>query len=292
MIRDILEIVWNFIKSRVFILSLICAGLFAILIVRVFNLQVVNSDNYAMGYTQMSEKIRYSTGTRGNIYDADGNLLAYNEPIYSVVMEDKLDSGETKSDDLNAIIYKTITLIEKYGDEIIMDFPLVMDEAGNVSFSSEISEGTRLRFLKDIYGTEELDTEEKKLSEASATEVFEYLCGEIKYDIDKELYTDEDAIKIIMIRFNLSLNAYQKYITTTIAKNVSTETVAAIYENAADIPGVTIAEDTKRVYNNSFYYSLIIGYTGKITEEQMVSFNEEIDDETNKYVLSDIVGKA
>ena len=106
MIRDILEIVWNFIKSRVFILSLICAGLFAILIVRVFNLQVVNSDNYAMGYTQMSEKIRYSTGTRGNIYDADGNLLAYNEPIYSVVMEDKLDSGETKSDDLNAIIYK------------------------------------------------------------------------------------------------------------------------------------------------------------------------------------------
>ena len=51
MIRDILEIVWNFIKSRVFILSLICAGLFAILIVRVFNLQVVNSDNYAMGYT-------------------------------------------------------------------------------------------------------------------------------------------------------------------------------------------------------------------------------------------------
>ena len=291
MIRDILEIVWNFIKSRVFILSLICAGLFAILIVRVFNLQVVNSDNYAMGYTQMSEKIRYSTGTRGNIYDADGNLLAYNEPIYSVVMEDKLDSGETKSDDLNAIIYKTITLIEKYGDEIIMDFPLVMDETGNVSFSSEISEGTRLRFLKDIYGTEELDTEEKKLSEASATEVFEYLCGEIKYDIDKELYTDEDAIKIIMIRFNLSLNAYQKYITTTIAKNVSTETVAAIYENAADIPGVTIAEDTKRVYNNSFYYSLIIGYTGKITEEQMVSFNEEIDDETNKYVLSDIVGK-
>ena len=37
-------------------------------------------------------------------------------------------------------------------------------------------------------------------------------------------------------------------------------------QNAADIPGVTIAEDTKRVYNNSFYYSLIIGYTGKITQ--------------------------
>lgn len=291
MIRDILEIIWNFIRSRVFILSLLCAGLYAILIVRVFNLQIVNSDNYAMGYTQMSEKTRYSTGTRGNIYDADGNLLAYNEPIYSVTMEDKLESGETKSDSLNAIIHKTITLIEKYNDEIIMDFPLVMDEFGRLSFSTEISERSRLRFLKDIYGTEELDTEEKQLSKETATEVFEYLCGELKYDVDKEIYTPKDAIKIVMIRYNLSLNAYQKYISTTIAKNVSKETVAAIYENAADIPGVTISEDTKRVYNNAFYYSLIVGYTGKITEDQMVTFNEQIDDETNKYALTDIVGK-
>ena len=291
LIRDILEIIWSFVKSRVFILSLLFAGLFAILIVRVFNLQVVNSEDYVLGYTQMSEKTRYTTATRGNIYDADGNLLAYNEPIYSVTMEDTLDSGETKSDSLNAIIHKTITLVEKYGDEIIMDFPLVMDDKGNVSFSTEISESTRLRFLKDIYGTEELDTEERRLSEESAKNVFEYLCGETKYAVDKSLYTDFDAIKIIMVRYNLSLNAYQKYISTTIAKNVSAETVAAIYENASDIPGVNISEDTKRVYNNAFYYSLIIGYTGKISEEQLVSLNEEIDDETNKYVINDIVGK-
>lgn len=291
MIRDILEIIWNFIKSRVFILSLICAGLFSILIVRVFQLQIVNSEDYVLGYTQMSEKTRYSTGTRGNIYDADGNLLAYNEPIYSVTMEDTLESGDTKSDTLNAIIHKTVTLIEKYGDEIIMDFALVMDDSGKVSFSTEISENTRLRFLKDIYGTEELDTEEHMLSKESAENVFEYLCGEKKYDVDMELYTKEDAIKIIMVRYNLSLNAYQKYISTTIAKDISTETVAAIYENAAEIPGVNISEDTRRVYNNSFYYSLIIGYTGKISEEQMGSLNEQIDDDTNKYVLNDIVGK-
>ena len=291
MIREILELVLNFVKSRVFILSLFFCGLFAILVVRVFNLQVVNSEDYAVGYTQMSEKIRYSTGTRGNIYDADGNILAYNEPIYSVTMEDTLDSGETKSDSLNAIIHKTISIIEKYGDSIIMDFPLVMDASGVVSFSSEISESTRLRFLKDIYGTEKLDTEDKKLSEESAENVFQYLCGEEKYDVDNELYTREDAIKIVMVRYNLSLNAYQKYISTSIAEDVSEKTVAAIYENAADIPGVSISEDTKRVYNNAMYYSLIVGYTGKISEEQLTSLNDEIDDETDKYVLNDIVGK-
>ena len=135
---------------------------------------------------------------------------------FTAQMEDKLDSGETKSDDLNAIIHKTVSLIEKYDDEIIMDFPLVVDEYGRIVFSTEISERTKLRFLKDIYGTEELDTEEQKLSESTAQEVFDFLCGEIKYNIDMELYTEVDALKIAMIRFNLSLNAYQKYITTTI----------------------------------------------------------------------------
>ena len=291
MIRDILEIVWNFVKSRVFILSMFFACLFGILVVRVFNLQVVNSEDYAQGYTQMSEKTRYSTGTRGNIYDADGNLLAYNEPIYSVTMEDTLESGDTKSDSLNAIIHKTVSLIEKYGDQIITDFPLVIDSNGNISFSTEVSESTRLRFLKDIYGTEELDTEDQKLSEKSAENVFEYLCGETKYDVDETLYTAFDAMKIIMVRYNLSLNAYQKYISTTIAKDVSAETVAAIYENASEIPGVSISEDTRRVYNNPLYYSLIIGYTGKISEEQLVSLNDQIEDDTNKYVINDIVGK-
>ena len=291
MIREILEIVFNFIKSRVFILSVLFLGLFSVLVVRVFNLQVVNSEQYVVGYTQMSEKTRYSTGTRGNIYDADGNLLAYNEPIYSVTMEDTLDSGATKSDRLNEIIHKTVTLIEKYGDSIIMDFPLVMDRSGVVTFSTEISERTRLRFLKDIYGTEQLDTEDKKLSEESAENVFRYLCGEIKYNVDSKKYTRVDAIKIIMVRYNLSLNAYQKYISTTIAEDVSEKTVAAIFENAADIPGVKISEDTKRVYNNSMYYSLIVGYTGKISEEQMIDFNDQIDDDFNKYVLNDIVGK-
>ncbi len=292
LIREILELVFNFIKSRVFIMTMLIIGMFSVLVVRVFELQIVNSEKYAVGYTQMSEKTRYFTGTRGDIYDADGNLLAYNETVYSVTMEDTVDSGKYKSETLNAIIYKTITLIEKYGDSIISDFPLVMDDEGTVSFSTEISESTRKRFLKDIYGTNVLDTEDKKLSEESAEDVFQYLCGNKKYQIDSEIYSREAAIKIATIRYNLSLNGYQKYISTTIAKDVSEKTVAAIYENEGEIPGVKISEDTRRVYNNALYYSLIVGYTGKISEEQMLSLNEQIDDKTNKYVLNDIVGKS
>ena len=78
MIQEILETIFNFIRSRVFIMSLIFIALFGILLNRVFYLQIINSDSYVEKYTQKSTKTRYYSSNRGNIYDADGKLLAYN----------------------------------------------------------------------------------------------------------------------------------------------------------------------------------------------------------------------
>lgn len=291
MIKEFFELVLNVIKSRLFILALICTALFGMLIFRVFNLQIVNSDKYISEYNQKSEKTRYYRGTRGNIYDADGNLLAYNKPTYAVTIEDTIESSNIKNEQLNDIVYKTISLIEKNGDTLISDFAIVIDDNGVLKFSDSYSETSRLRFLKNIYGTEVLDTEKVKHSTESALFTFEYLRDK-KYEINDEDYTKEEILKMIMIRYNLSLNSYQKYISTTIAKDVSEKTVAAIYESAKDIPGVNIEEDTIRVYNNSVYFSHILGYTGKISEEELVDFNSQIEDESLDYELNDIVGKS
>lgn len=288
--KELFDIFLNFIKSRVFILAVVCALLFSIIVVRLFNLQIKDADSYVSAYNKMSERTRTYPGVRGNIYDRDGNLLAYNVPTYSVIMEDKLESSDNKSSQLNEIIYKTVSLIEKYGDKVIDDFAIVMNSDGTVSFSDSISENSRLRFLKDVYGTETLDTEEEKRSEYSAQEVFEYL-KEDYYKISED-YSDYYALKICMIRYNLSLNAFQKYLTITIAKDVSDETVAAIYESESEIPGVTISEDTNRVYTYGKYYSHILGYVGRISESQMTEWNKQIEDEYNQYTLSDMVGKS
>ena len=45
--------------------------------------------------------------------------------------------------------------------------------------------------------------------------------------------------------------------TTTIASNVSRETMTDVLENSADLKGVAIEETTLRVYNDSVYLSLI-----------------------------------
>ena len=291
MFREILETILNFVKSRVFIAFLLMVCMSAILISRVFDLQIKNSGNYAAEYSQKMEKTRYYNSTRGNIYDCNGDLLAYNVSVYSVVMEDTLDSSSYKTEKLNEIINTTVNLIEKHGDSIDTDFPLQYVN-GQFAWQSSLSETSRIRFLKDIFGVTELDTEESKKSETTPREAFEWLASDSKYSIDLEKYTEEEAYKIAIIRFNLSLNAYQKYISTTIATEVSEETVAAIYESADVIPGVKISETSKRVYNNGLYFAHIIGYTGKISEEQLSSLNSQITDVNDKYELNDIVGKA
>ncbi len=243
-----------------------------------------------MTMSQKSEKTRYSKATRGNIYDADGNLLAYNETTYSVTIEDMVDSSKYKNSQMNEIISKTVKLIEKNGDSLLLDYPIVYNN-GTYAYSASLTDSTKARFLKDIFGTETLDTAEKKLSETTAKEAIEFLQGEMKYEIDSEIYSDEMIWKIAMIRYDLSLNMYQKYISTTIAKNVSEKTVAAIHESKNEIPGVAIAEDTQRIYNNSMYFSHIIGYTGKISQEQMNELNAQLEKEDIPYELNDIVGK-
>ena len=291
LLKEIWEIIINTIKSRTFFICIVFMVMFSALIARVFYLQIAtDSDSYVLEMSQKTEKTRYSTATRGNIYDADGNLLAYNETTYSVQIEDTLDSSNYKNSQMNEIICKTVNIIEKNGDSLLNDFPVVYSD-GQYSYAASLTESTKARFLKNIYGTETLDTEDQKLSETTAAEAVEFLQGEEKYEIDTGLYDEEMAWKIAMIRYDLSLNMYQKYIATTIAKNVSETTVAAIYESKNEIPGVTIGEDTQRIYNNSRYFAHIIGYTGKISEEQMNELNVQLSEDDIKYELNDIVGK-
>ncbi len=289
-VRELFDLFLNFIRSRVFILTVIALGMFAVIAVRLFDLQIVNSDSYASEYNQMTERTRTYSGIRGNIYDKNGNLLAYNVTTYSVVMEDAVSSSDTRSEELNRIINDTVCIIEKYGDVVIYDYALELNEAGEVVYSDSLSESGKERFLKDAYGVNVLDTEEDKLSESTAQEVFDFLKNE-RYLVSEE-YDNYHALRICMIRYNLSFNAYQKYLTITLAKDVSENTVAAIYESQLELKGVSIAEDTNRVYPYGKYYSHIIGYTGKISEAQMDEWNQSIKEDYNKYNLNDMVGKS
>lgn len=290
LVKEFFEYILSILKSRLFVLGLIVVLLFSILMIRIFNVQIVNGEYYLENYIQMAEREVLTSGTRGLIYDRNGEVLAYNKLAYAIEIEDDIsDSTEDKDKKLNEIISKTVNIITSNGDTLINDFPIILNTNNEFEFSVS-SDNERLRFLRDIYGKKsisELDTKKETLSTSTADDVMKYLCGEKMFDISDE-YDKAEQIKIAMVRYNLSLNRFQKYISTKIASNVSEETVAAIYEAQAELKGVTVSEETVRVYNDSVYFAHILGYTGTISEDQLAELNSD----GGNYISSDVVGKS
>ena len=75
--------------------------------------------------------------------------------------------------------------------------------------------------------------------------------------------------------------------------------MATLKENSESLLGIEIASDTIRKYTDGPYYSHIIGYTGKISTEEIEALNSEegMDGVKNapdakNYELTDIVGKS
>lgn len=289
LVKSILEYILNILKSRLFVIGIIVTALFSILMFRIFNLQIVNEKYYLDNYIQKAEKEVLTSGTRGIIYDRNGQILAYNKLAYAVEMEDDLSNTIDKDEKLNEIIDKTVKIITTNGDSVINDFGIILNANGEYEFSAS-SEKERLAFLRDIYGKKsiaDLDSKKETLSTSTAPEVMDYLCSKKRFSISKD-YSTQEKLYIAMIRYNLSLNSYQKYITIKIASNISENTVAAIYESKSELTGVSVKEETVRVYNDSTYFAHIIGYTGKISEDQLAKFNGDGLD----YISSDTVGKS
>ena len=145
----------NLITSRLFVLVIVFCLLCGTLIHRVFTLQIVHGAEYMDNFKLKIRKERYIASTRGNIYDRNGELLAYNELSYNVTIEDVFESGKNKNRNLNETISKLIEMIEKNGDKITNDFNIVLDKDNHFQFTVE--DTARLRFLADVYGMDTVD---------------------------------------------------------------------------------------------------------------------------------------
>ena len=136
------------ITSRLIVLILVLFGMGGYLIYTIFQLQIVQGEEYFNNFQLMITKERTIPSTRGNILDRNGKLLAYNELAYSVTIEDVYESGKGKNARLNATISRLIQMIEANGDSVINDFHVILAKNGNYQYNVE---GTQLlRFLADV----------------------------------------------------------------------------------------------------------------------------------------------
>lgn len=276
-------------RTRIFVVVIVFCVLFSILVGRLFDLQIVNGQQYLDDYKLQIQKTRTTQGTRGNIYDRNGNLLAYNELAYSVTIEDNYNETDDKNEELNKEISQIIEIVESNGDSVINDFSIML-ENGEYRFTME-NETLKLRFIADIYGLTTIDKLSDEQRSQSASDIIHYLCTDetYGYGIDEDALEKEQILKLVNIRYAISLNRFQKYIPTTVAEDVSDETVAAIMEVLDELPGVDIAEDSLRRYTNSKYFANIIGYTGQISQDEYDALSEK---DQERYSLTDTVGKS
>lgn len=280
------------VQSRIFVMIILFCVTTGLLVQRVFYLQIVKGQEYFDNYKLQIQKTKDVEGTRGNIYDRNGKLIAYNELAFSVTIEDNgdYDTKKQKNKELNKVVRTVIDMVESNGDTVINNFGIILDSDDNYIFVAE-SDTQRLRFIADVYGQATIDKLTKKQKAQSAEEIIHYLCSDEKngYGINEEKYSKEEILKLINIRYAVSLNSYQKYIATTIAEDVSDETVSDIMENMDTLQGVNIQEESMRRYTDSKCFANIIGYTGQISVEEYDALSKE---EQEEYDKNDTVGKS
>ena len=264
--------------------------LFALLVNRMFQLQIVKGDEYEKESKQQATKTREIKATRGNIYDCNGKLLAYNALSHNVIFEENDKTKGLSSKDKNAMIYRLIQLIEKNDGTLSVEFYIHKNKKGNLEYT--LSGNALLRFKKEIFSAKRVEELTQEQRDMSARELFEYLrydegSNSPKFLIDKK-YDEDTALKIMAVRYAMFMNRYKMYETITLANDVDDVTVAAIKENSADLPGVNISDDTTRVYKNSKYFAHILGYTGAVSTERLEELKQK--DPNTDYTTSDQIG--
>lgn len=266
---------------------MIFVTLFVLLIYQVFQMQIVQGVAAAEEEEYKSIAERDIKSTRGLIFDRNGNLLAYNELKYAVVMS---DTGVlTTNAEKNAMLYRLIKLLERYGNELELDFCIYLDENGELAFN--VSGNAELRFKKNAYCLTSVNKLTEEQRNATAQEVFDFLRnGTGMFQISGS-YSTEDILKIMTIRYTMMIQPKeQAYDQFTLTSNVTAETAAAIKENMSELPGVEVQQQTYRVYNDAKYFAHIIGYTGLINTTELETYNEQLG--TEKYKSTDVVGKS
>ena len=280
-------------KSRLMVLVIVFCMTSAVLIGRLFYLQIVRGEDYLENYELQIRKTDSTAATRGNIYDRNGNILASNELAYSVTIKDTVPTdtdADEKNEILNSTLDRVLELVEKNGDSVIDSFGIMLNSSGEYEYV-ETNETRKLRFIADVYGEAYVDDLEEDERNQSAAELIHYLCEKrygLNDDKDDPDYDPAYILKMVNMRYAMGLNGYQQYRSTTLASDVSDETAAAIMENQDELTGVDVEEKSLRHYPDGIYFSSVIGYTGPMSQDEYDALDEE---DKEKYSRSDIVGK-
>ena len=186
--------------KRTTVLLLVFILMAFVLVRQLFDLQIIQGENYINEFQTRTTKTRVLKSTRGNIYDKNNKLIASNVLSYSLTFEDNgtYDSTRQKNLTLNGVAYKVLKILAENGDQLSNSFHIKLDKDGNYAF--DVEEGFTLsRFKADIYGHALIDDLTEDEAAATAEDMVAYLSGNKGFSIvlyGDDAYTDEELKKL------------------------------------------------------------------------------------------------
>ena len=233
-----------------------------ILIVQLFNLQIVHGAKYREESNTRLTRESTLEADRGEILDRSGNVLVSSSQKFNLELyKSKIDTNS-----LNESILKIIQVLEKYNVSYTDDFPIKIEP-----FEYKISDTELVSWKKNN------DIEEN----ATAEDAF-YKFKE-KYKI-----ANEDIVqvrKIIALRYAIAKEGYSSTKALTIAKDIPREAIAEFSERGDEFPGINIVVQPVRLYKEGTLASHILGYASKIG-------SDEYQQKKDEYDQNDLIGKT
>lgn len=250
-------------KVRYNILTILVYIIGIVLLAQLFNLQIVNGEEYRQTSNTKLTRESILEADRGNIKDSSGVKLATVDTQSSVELYKTKIDNET----LNNTILNLINILNTNGDTYVDNF---LVDINPYRFKLE-SEDSQKKWKK----ANNID------ENASAEETFNYFKDKYKISTNNV----EDARKIMAIRYEISYKGYSNTKSIQIAKNISLNSMNQITEQNSKFPGVTITENSKRVYPLGNTASHVIGRIGMIEDSELKEYD-------SRYDQNDMVGKS
>lgn len=234
-----------------------------ILLIQLFNLQIVHGSEYRE--TSNTRLTMESTlkAARGDITDATGNKLVTTKTGFS------LELYKTKIDNqaFNDSILRLIELLEKNEDSYIDNLPITVNP-----YKFTIKNEETLKEWKKSNNIDETATAEEafiKLKE--------------KYEIQEQ--DPEKARKIMVVRYEITNNTFSSIKPITISKNISNQSANQIREQSNNFPGASVVTEPILTYPYGSLASHILGYVGAISPEEYA-------EKKDTYEMNDMIGKT
>ena len=233
-----------------------------ILIIQLFNLQIIHGAEYRETSNSRLTRETVVKAARGSIKDRTGVELVRTDTGYSA----EIYSTKVSDEELNLAIEKFIEILESNEDKYIDNLPIKVDPF-------EFTE-------KDEEDQREWKKENDLDENYSAEQVF-YALKE-KYEISND--DVNTARKIMAVRYEISSVGYSSTRSVTIARDISNTSAVQIREQNAKLAGINVVTEPTVSYTSGSLASHILGYVGAISEE-------EYSTRKDTYRNDDIIGK-